>query len=83
MICFATSRWSTPIIVGTPWPMAFIVWWLLWQWMAQSPAMALNSKARICPTATSVVTSGHLALLGTQPPSVPVTSKCGPCMWMG
>ena len=35
------------------------------------------------PTATSVVTSGQRAAFGTQPPSVPVTSKCGPCMWIG
>ncbi len=31
----------------------------------------------------SVVTSGQRADLGTQPPSVPTTSKCGPCMWIG
>ena len=76
MIFCATPRWSTPIMVGTPCPMAFMVWCDLWQWNAQSPgSWAVNSMARICPTATSVVTSGQRADFGTQPPSVPVTSK--------
>ena len=45
-------------MVGTSWPIAFIVWWLLWQWKAQSPSSsARKSICRICPTATSVVTS--------------------------
>jgi hypothetical protein len=38
--------------------MAFMVWWLLWQWKAQSPSSsAKKSIWRIWPTATSVVTS--------------------------
>ena len=47
-------------MVGTSWPIAFIVWCDLWQWNAQSPSsVASNSIARICPTAMSVVTSGQ------------------------
>ena len=64
--------------------MAPMVWWLLWQWNAQSPsASAVNSTCRIWPTATSVVTSGQRADFGTGPPSVPVTSNSWPCKWMG
>jgi hypothetical protein len=75
----AMPRWSTPIIVGTLWPMAFIVWWDLWQWSAQSPgSVASNSITRIWPTATSVVTSGHRAVGGTHPPSVPATTNSCP-----
>ena len=37
VIFSATPRWSTPIMVGTSWPIAFIVWCDLWQWNAQSP----------------------------------------------
>jgi hypothetical protein len=70
--------------LGTSWPIAFIVWWLLWQWKAQSPSSsAMNSICRIWPTATSVVTSGQRADFGTGPPSVPVTSNSWPCMWIG
>jgi hypothetical protein len=66
------ARWSTPIMVGTSCPIAFMVWWLLWQWKAQSPgSSAMNSIWRIWPTATSVVTSGQRADFGTGPPSVP------------
>ena len=38
LILPATSRWSTPIIVGTLWPIAFMVKMvtLQWQWIAQS-----------------------------------------------
>lgn len=43
----------------------------------------MNSTCRIWPTATSVVTSGQRALLGTGPPSVPVTSNSWPWMWIG
>ena len=64
--------------------MAFMVWWLLWQWKAQSPSSsAMNSTWRIWPTAMSVVTSGQRADLGTGPPSVPVTSNSWPWMWIG
>jgi hypothetical protein len=43
--------------------MAPMVWWLLWQWKAQSPgSSAMNSIWRIWPTATSVVTSGQRAV---------------------
>ena len=84
MICRTTPLWSTPIIVGTSWPIAFIVWWLLWQWKAQSPSSsARNSICRIWPTATSVVTSGQRALRGTGPPSVPVTVNSWPCRCIG
>ena len=39
-----------------------MVWCDLWQWNAQSPgSFAVNSMARIWPTATSVVTSGQRA----------------------
>ena len=44
VICCATPRWSTPIIVGTSWPIAFIVWWLLWQWKAQSPSSSARNS---------------------------------------
>jgi hypothetical protein len=84
VICLATPRWSTPIIVGTSWPIAFIVWWLLWQWKAQSPSSsARKSICRICPTATSVVTSYWRLLFGVGPPSVPVTRNSCPCRWIG
>ena len=56
--------------------MAFMVWWDLWQWKAQSPGTsATTSKTRTAPTGTSMVVSGHCALSGTQPPSVQVTAK--------
>ncbi|CAM4126121.1 hypothetical protein ACAN107058_22955 [Paracidovorax anthurii] len=71
-------------MVGTSWPMAPMVWWLLWQCTAQSPgSSAINSICRIWPTAMSVVTSGQRAEGGTVPPSVPVTSNSWPCTWMG
>ena len=71
-------------MVGTSWPMAPMVWWLLWQCMAQSPgSSATNSSWRIWPTAMSVVTSGQRAVGGTGPPSVPVTSNSMPWMWIG
>ena len=39
---------STPMKVCTSWPIAFIVWCDLWQWIAQSPgSSATNSIARI------------------------------------
>ncbi|MNT43043.1 hypothetical protein D3C72_1794940 [compost metagenome] len=64
--------------------MAFIVWCDLWQWKAQSPgSVAVNSTARIWPTAISVVTSGQRDSGRVQPPSVPVTSNSWPCMWIG
>jgi len=50
---------------------------------AARDVQAAISAARIWPTATSVVTSGQRAVGGTQPPSVPVTSKRWPCRWMG
>jgi hypothetical protein len=56
----------------------------LWQWIAQSPgSVATNLTARSAPTGTSVVTSGHCALSGTQPPSVQVTVNGAPCLWIG
>jgi hypothetical protein len=68
VICFATPRWSTPIMVGTSWPIAFIVWWLLWQWKAQSPSSsARKSICRIWPTAMSAVTSYWRVLFGVGP----------------
>ena len=64
--------------------MAFMVWCDLWQWTAQSPRLsALNSMARIWPTATSAETSNHWRSGGIQPPSVPVTLKSTPCTWIG
>src|SRR5690606_40172887 len=44
---------------------------------------AKNSICRICPTATSVVTSYQRVLFGVGPPSVPVTKNSCPCKWMG
>ena len=64
--------------------MAFIVWWLLWQWKAQSPSSsARKSICRIWPTATSAVISYCRALLGVGPPSVPVMRNSCPCRWIG
>jgi len=61
-----------------------MVWWLLWQCMAQSPSSsAMNSICRICPTAMSTVTSGQRDSGRVGPPSVPVTSNSMPWMWMG
>ena len=66
------------------WPIAFMVWCDLWQWNAQSPGLsATNSNARIAPTGTSIVVSGHCALSGIQPPSVHDTAKWWPCRWIG
>src|SRR5688500_1777992 len=60
-----------------------MTWCDLWQWDAQSPGLsATNSIARIAPTGTLVVVSGQRALLGTQPPSVQLTPKLWPWMWM-
>src|SRR3990167_5417878 len=71
-------------MVGTSWPIAFIVWWLLWQWKAQSPSSsARNSTCRICPTATSAVTSCQRVDFGVGPPSVPVITNSCPCRCIG
>ena len=76
MIRLVATPCRTPTMLAISWPIGPMVWCDLWQWNAQSPsASATNSIARICPTATSTVTSGHCALSGTQPPSVPVTRK--------
>jgi hypothetical protein len=48
---------SVPVGLGTTWPMAFMVWWAMWQWSGQSPGTAMNSMSRIWPTLTSSVTS--------------------------
>ncbi len=48
----------------------------MWQCMAQSPGSALtNSITRTLPTGTRTVVSGHCALRGIEPPSVPVIQK--------
>ena len=60
------------------------MWWLLWQWKAQSPGNAgTNSSVRVVPGGTSTVVSGTRADFGTTPPSVPTTLKEVPCMWIG
>ncbi len=53
----------------------------LWGYNGQSPGLsARKSTARIEPTGTSTVVSGHCAPSGTQPPSVQLTAKVWP--WM-
>ena len=46
---------------GSPWPIWFIMWCVMWQWSAQSPGTsATNSMARVLPTCTRTVVSGLL-----------------------
>jgi hypothetical protein len=46
----------------------------LWQWKAQSPGLsAVNSMSRDVPTGTLTLFSGHHAVSGIGPASVPVT----------
>lgn len=64
---------AAPMTFLTLWPIAFIVWCVLWQ----------RNGQRIAPTGTSIVTSGHRAVSGTQPPSAQVIEKWWPWRWMG
>jgi hypothetical protein len=62
--------------LGRPWPIWFMVWWVMWQWMAQSPGFsAVISTSRVAPTGTRTLVSGTCALGGMGPPSVPVTRQ--------
>ena len=53
---------------GKSWPIWFMMWWVMWQWSAQSPgSSATNSMARVLPDGTSTVVSGHWAESGISP----------------
>jgi hypothetical protein len=42
---------STPTMLGKPWPIWSITWWVMWQCMAQSPgSWGTNSITRVLPT---------------------------------
>ena len=59
---------------GPAWPIWFMVWWVMWQCIAQSPGLsATNSKARVVPTGTRTVFWLWRAASGTAPPSISVT----------